>query len=342
MKAAKNQPITEAVHQIIPPAPSPLAKRLGRRKLADPPVHTDPRDELRRLVREHQYVTRLAVADENQSSDRTNRETGAVIKCPLPEHLRQDRKRAAKALRSYAATLKPAMKRELMKMPVFTHFLSKVWGIVGENGGTVGAYLCASIRIERCIKPSQLNRYCGNACGVDGKREIRSGGCGPKYGPDGALTGATGTYNDVLKSVIWQGMCAMRQSAAKPTAGRPFGTTTKYLDVWRNAVHWRKTNGKEKGADAAGRRKATDLFLEDLYVVMRTLEGLPVWPDLYSARRGYRHGGAPCINEGVVLTLEEALAHVGDVGPRPAAAPDVDADACEGPEEDALGECAAE
>lgn len=327
-------PISTAIEHMVPPAQTKLAKRLRGKPKAALAVHTDPRDELRRLVREHSHITRLAVAFENSSSDRTNKETGEKILCTLPEEVKGDIKRAAKALRQYATTLKPAMTKELRKVPIFEHFLSKVWGITGENGGTVAAYLCASVRIERCVKPSQLVRYCGNA--VDpktGKREIRSGG--PKYAPDGSQTGATGTYNDALKSMIWQGFVSMRKSAAKKSASRPHGTTTKYLDRWLNAKHYAMTaKGKTKGqADSTGRRKATDLFLEDLYVVWRTLEGLPVWPDLYSARRGFRHGGAPCINEGVLMTLEQALVAVGDVGPHPASAPDVGAEEVAGPDE---------
>jgi hypothetical protein len=330
----ESTPITNAIEHIVPPNISPLAKKLRKKGPTPGPVHDDPRDELRRLVREHTHVTRLAVSFENSANDRTNKTTGEKIPCVLPSHIRVDILNSAKALRTHAASLKPKMTVELRKIPIFIHFLSKVWGVCGEDGGTVAAYLCASVKIDRCVKPSQLVRYCGNACDPrTGKREIRIRNAGPKYAPNGSLTGATGTYNDVLKSVIWQGMCSLRKNAARKSANRPNGTTTKYLDCWLNAVHWRKTNGKEKGAEAAGRRKATDLFLEDLYMVWRTLERLPVWPDLYSARRGYRHGGAPCLNEGIIMTMDQALAAVGDTGPRPASAPVPEAESSDEPEE---------
>jgi hypothetical protein len=67
----------------------------------------------------------------------------------------------------------------------------------------------------------------------------------------------------------------------------------------------------------AGRRKATDVFLEDLYTIGRTLEGLPVWPSWYAAKLGYKHGGKVCVNAPTELTLEQAKELVGDVGAIP-------------------------
>jgi hypothetical protein len=302
-------PITDAIHQAVPKPPTKL--RLVRTKRpCDPPVHADPRAELRRLVGMHKRWTRTATSWAQSVRDRKLHETGETIACTVPQHVRDDIERAAKSLHKEASTLESAMLAQLRQVPIYKVFLSKVYGI----GPVVAAYLCAMIRIERATKPSNLNRYCGNACDPKtGKRELRDGG--PKYDPQGNLTGATGTYNDELKMRIYQGMTAMQKNCAKTTADKPNGTTSKYLDRWVNAIHTEVTTRPEmggKGAFHKGRRKATDLFLEDLYVIWRTLEGLPVWPDLYSVKRGIYHGGKPCVNEGRVLTTEEAFEIVGD------------------------------
>lgn len=127
----------------------------------------------------------------------------------------------------------------------------------------------------------------------------------------------------------------MRKNGAKKTAERPYGTTTKYLTRWLDAKHSAVTIQGMSGdaAEHKGRRKATDLLLEDLYIVWRTLAGLPVWPDLYSVRRGVYHGGKPCVNEGRVLTLDEAFDIIGDLSPRAASAPDPEPEALDDEED---------
>jgi hypothetical protein len=64
-------------------------------------------------------------------------------------------------------------------------------------------------------------------------------------------------------------------------------------------------------ADDKGRRKATDLFLWDLYVMWRTLEGLDIRADKYSAVRGRYHNGQEANEQRYQLTLDEARAMVG-------------------------------
>lgn len=316
--------IVETIEQVTTPTPSKLARKIGKRKPAAPVEHPeDPVKELRLLVGLHKRWVQTARMWTQSVSDRKFTQpdgTVRTIKCTLPDAIRGDIGEVAKRLNAEAKSLESAMTRQLRQIPIYNEFLSKVWGF----GPVCCSYLVSMIRIDRCVKPSQLNRYCGNACDPKtGKRELRSGA--PRYSAEGEFSPeATGTYNDELKMRIWQGMSAMYKNGAKKSEARPHGTTTKYLDRWINAVHARKTMGRALGANNAGRRKATDLFLEDLYMVWRTLEGLPVWPDLYSVRRGFFHGGKPCVNEGRPLTLAEAWHSIGDVGPRAALAPIAD------------------
>jgi hypothetical protein len=306
-------PIQNAIHNITGPELSPLGKLVAkklRRMRPEPVADVDPRAELRRLVGLHKRWTRAATSWVQSVSDRkwTDPDTKEkrIIKCTLPDSIRADVLQTAKALAKEAERLEADMLRELRKVHIYKHFLKNVFGC----GTVTSAYLVVMVDIRKAEKVSNLIRYCGNACDpATGKREIRHSG--PK------ANGGDGTYNDELKMRIWQAMVAMRKNGAKKTAGAPHGKTTKYLTRWTDAVHFRSTTGREQGADHAGRRKATDLFLWDLYVVWRTLEGLPVWPDKYSAMRGYVHGGAPCVNAPRVYTLDEALAEVGFTGGLP-------------------------
>lgn len=71
---------------------------------------------------------------------------------------------------------------------------------------------------------------------------------------------------------------------------------------------WSKTNGWVKSAD---------LLALDLYVIWRTLEGLPVWPTyLEGVVRGAEHKTGRLIpNAPRVLTMDEAREMIGDLGP---------------------------
>lgn len=295
--------IEKAIENVTIPAQTMLQKKVRARRAPAPALCDDPRAELRRLVQEHRRWTNTAKSWGQSVSDRTNRETGEPIPCNLPEALRSDIKAAQKALQAEAKRLESAMTRQLRQVPVYEHFLSKVYGV----GPIAAAYLVAMVRIDLCTKPSQLWRYCGNA--IDsGTGRLERRHSAPK------AMGGEGSFNSTLRTVIWTAF----QLGMWMTGT---GKETKYLRRWRDAVHSRKTMGRERGAHVAGRMKATDLFLEDLYIIWRTLEGLPVWPDLYSVRRGFHHGGKPCLNEGRVLTLDEALNVVGDLSVRAMDAP---------------------
>jgi hypothetical protein len=307
-KSKATKPISKVVANVTTPRPSNLSEAMGCRRAREPVLSDDPLAELRRLVGLHKRWTNVARSWKGSVSDRTNHETGETIQCTVPLHIRTDLKDAAKMLQAEASRLETAMKAQLKLVPIYAHFLKRVFGM----GPVVAAYLVSMIRIERCPNVSNLIRYCGNACGPNGKREGREGGA--KYGPDGELTkNGTGTYNDELKMRLYQFFMFMRMNASKTDS------TTKYLTRWSEAKHTALTiAGTTQGfADAKGRRKATDLFLWDYYVIARALAGLPIRPDKFSAVRGRWHNGEEARDALYTLTLEEALAMVGDAGKRP-------------------------
>jgi hypothetical protein len=282
------------------PKPKGKLGKLARAARVKPvPVHSDPFAELRRLVQQHKNETKIAVSLVLRQTDRKDRETGEVTPSNLPDDLKADLRAVAKNFNTHRKSLESAMTRELRKVPVYDVFLDHVFGC----GPVVAAYLVAMIRIDRASKVSNLRRYCGYACDVNGKLERRDGS--PKYAPDGTIasygkdnTPGTGTFNADLR----HGALA---------AGMPKGAAHK-----------------------KGMHKAADLFIEDLYVVWRALAGLDVWPSYYTAKISQREhgGGVPKVIGFRRLSMEEALSEVGHVGGLPLAAPAVDAD-------EEVGEC---
>jgi hypothetical protein len=305
----------------VPPPPSELAKKLGldkklgRKQAPEPVCSEDPTIELRRLVHIHRTLLRDATAIVNMSSDKVwkkkdadGKEVKEVVPCRLPDHNKIDMQETAKALQEEAHRLEKAMLVQLKQVPIYQEFLGKVKGV----GPVTAGYLIAMVKIDRAVKVSALIRYCGFGTGKDGKSERRGKdedrNGAPKFAPDGSLTNGTGTFNDELKIALVMCLKFMRMSCAKERE------TNRYLKRWDDAKHTALSFPNERlgrvmyagEADDKGRRKATDLFLWDLYVMWRTLEGLVVWPDKYSAMRGFVHGGAGCENVPKLLTLDEA------------------------------------
>jgi hypothetical protein len=296
-----------------------LESKLKRKKI-EVPEHDDPRTELKRLVKLHSTFTRNSTALKNMASDRELK-TGEIIHCLLPEDglggkdkllaTASEQKRAAKQLES-------AMERELRKLPVYRLFLEKVYGV----GPILSSYLCAYVDIRRAEKPSQLQRYCGLAV-IDGHFEKRSGG--PKFDANGNKTGSSGTFNQEIRTMIWLAFASMY----KTSGGDTLKKRSKYLDAWRNTKSREllratsgkiESNGKElsaKGyANSKGWHVAAQLFVYDLYIVWRSVEGLPSWTTWYDWARGYEHGRGPLPRENAprMLTVEEALQIIGHVG----------------------------
>ena len=301
----------------------PLKKAARRiRKKPSLALVGDPREALRQLVGRHMALNKISVATGNAVCDRKLK-NGETSKCRLADVEKEEGKAFAKVMSKHASALETEMLRQLRHVPIYTTLLKHVFGL----GPVACAYLVAYVDIRKCEKPDQLIRYCGNACGRDGKRESLAS----EESKDGSH------FNAALKSIIWQAMKAMFKNCygARVNEDEPNQTkTTKYVMIWQDYKHRAEHNGEltSRGAgfvDNKGRRKATDVLLEDVYTVWRALEGLPVWPDWYAAARGYKHGGEK-INvdrDGPqTLTVEEALALVGDVGAQPIGAAPIEGD----------------
>jgi hypothetical protein len=302
------------------------------RKESTIPSSDDPREELRRLVLQHKALTKAAVAIDNMSRDKKNRETGEVMKCRLPEDAMVVLQDASTDATKRAAKLKPKMLRELRKIPIYDQWLKHVFGI-GDGGSVIAAYLVAEIDIHRCIKPSGLRRFCGMAV-IDGRLER------PTKGQKNA-------FSKEMRMRLFQMFSTLWKARAVKSKERPNGTTSKYLEIWENYMNgaWQTGRITDLGSDKLGKptgkimtgagkevsargfvfstgwHKAADVFLNDLYTVWRALEGLPCWPTYSEWVTGYKHGGTPTyqlprgLNMPRDLTPAEAIAEVGYIGP---------------------------
>lgn len=290
------------------------SKTRARRRLDALPVNEDPRAELRRLVLEHKASAREAVSAGNRARDRKLKD-GTVIVCRLPAELVTHLKDYEKAAKAKCKELERLMTLQLRKIPIWNVLLSKMFGM----GPVSGAYLCAMVDIHKATKQSNLRSYCGIAPRDNGRMERRH-------------AGQAAHFNESLRRCLYLVMVNMLKSASR------WDRTSKYLDAWRDVAYreqhservdlaknrWRdpvdaeKWNGGAKAhCKSKGWMSAADLIVEDIYIVWRAIEGLPVWPDYYAAKLGYEHGGKICVREPRMLTVDEAVALVGDVGGRP-------------------------
>jgi len=319
----KNAKITKTrVIEEITPKLRPKAAAAMRDRLHKPvePDSEDPIAELREVVRQHKFLTNFATRTTAPLKDRKIHETGEVLPTRATPDLITDGLAAAETAKKGATQLESRMRRLLRGVPIYDEFLKHVDGC----GAVVAAYLVTSVRIERVEKVSQLIRYCGFACGADGKSERRS--TGPLWQPDGTFKAdAGGTPNQELKIRIVQMFClGIRMHCCK---GGELTKPNKYMQRWLEAKHAALTIPnprlgrlmRDGEADSKGRRKATDLFLWDLYVMWRTLAGLPIRADKYSAVRGRYHNGQQAGEQPYMLTLDEARELAG-VGPSKAEA----------------------
>lgn len=200
-----------------------------------------PYAELRHLVRQHKAITRAAVAIDNMSSDKTDRETGAKIACRLPEDVQVDLQETAKRQRQKAAKLETAMGRELRKLPIWNQFLKQAM----PAGIITASYLLSEIDITICNKPSQLRRFLGLAV-IDGRLERRR-------------KGEKNHYNAELRTRLWLWATAIYKGCFR--GGVPV-KTGKYVQAWfswnaRNELRERLVRSEQKDQERAVTRNGS-------------------------------------------------------------------------------------
>ncbi len=299
--------------------------KLNKSKSAYVPLNDDPKQELRRLVLQHkamvatkqsidgQHRDRVCIADRKDEGGNVVMRKGDAIPCRLPGDVQEQMQAfMAEVYVKKIDGLESCMSKTLKHFPLYREFLAKVFGC----GPVVAAYLIVFCDFGKATKPSNLRRYCGMAV-IDGRLEHR-------------VAGKVNAYNSELRVRLYQMFGAMWKNAAKVSEAAPAGKTSKYLTIWQDykhrvqhsarAVDGKIVNGVGKTVSikgfshSTGWHKACDVFLEDLYIIGRTVEGLPVWPTYQTAKLGYGHGAKVSDGSPRTYTLEEAVGIVGHVG----------------------------
>lgn len=309
---------------------------------------------MRRLVLQHKAITKAAVAIDNMARDKKIRETGEVMKCRLPEDVMVDLQDTAKRQRDRAAKLETAMLRELRKIPIYKVFLRDVFGVGpivaaylvaeidiqrSEKLSQLRRFCGLAVingRLERRAK-GQKNKF-------NAEMRMRLYQMFSAMWKNAAKesterpSGSTSKYLDVWTNYKHRMQHSGRYDAVRNVL-REWDPELDAIDAEesecdeRAAVRDESTQAERaagknepsaverKGAKAVihatGWHKAADVFLADLYTVWRALEGLPVWPTYVEWITGYAHGGKPAMNAPTMMSVDEALAKVGDVGAQP-------------------------
>ncbi len=181
--------------------------------------------------------------------------------------------------------------KELKQFPIWMNYLKDVKGV----GPAMGAVMISEFDIYKADYPSSLWAYGGLDVVTDPKRCTIADGLGrskkenhlitvkyrDKKGKD--ATRRSITFNPLLKTKL--------VGVLGPSFLR---TKSHYADIYQNEKH-RLENHPKYGLEekpghrhAMGIRKMVKIFLIDLYVEWRQLEGLPVSKPYHVAKQGRR------------------------------------------------------
>jgi hypothetical protein len=298
-----------------------MKKRTKLDKLADAarpkgpdevPDFADPIEELHKLVRQHRARDRMIRRLGSDARESFKLKDGTECHSNLPADDRDAATEWQEMSIARQMTCRRGMTRELKRLPIYNVFLSKVAGM----GPVLAAYLACIVDIRMATKPSSLKRFCGAVPDKDTgrlekakaltKEELAEN----KRRRDAGESNVPGRHycQDIRTELFkWQGQL-LKEGVRDGVVARP----NKYLTAW---IDFKRGREEEPGkGHRKGAWRATGIMLDDLYMVWRAIEGLPCWPDWYAAKLGYSHGGKICVNEPKMLTVEQALALVGDCG----------------------------
>lgn len=304
-------------HEVPDPStPKALLKLAPKKSKPVPPTTWEGfRDELRKAVRKWHHAQQLRIGIDHQRNDRKSKTTGEMI----PSAFDDDERATLGQVAQVYASLEDESEKDMCRL-VRAHPMWKAWlkNCPGVSEKTA-AQLLACIDFTKCVKPSQLSRFCGVSMDRSGDKMVsqRPRRPQPYVDASGKLVkpkGETLSYNPMLKRALFLWVEALCKNASRFESI----SGSRYYRRFEEKSHGLKTTRLDKKPwwiRRTAQRCAERLFVEDLYIVGRTMLGLPVWPDYHASRLGYAHGGKICVNEPRTMTLYEALALVGGSEP---------------------------
>lgn len=284
-----------------------------------PATQEEARQNLRILVVTYEDLKEMSKKCKQRAGDYRDKNTGELLReNRLPQEARAALEEMAELYDSKASSLKAHMRRQMKLFPIYTMWLRDVAGI----GDCASAKLLADIDIKRATKPSSLHQVCGLGVWVDeeGKGHAQR-----------ARANEPLDFHNRLKVALSQAFGSLvKQKATRDesiyyrryveyknrlqTSGRfvlldKTQKNPRTGEMERMATFDGKPGGRAKTNDMAW-RPAMQLFLDHLYLIWRSIEGLEVRCPYLFAKRGFDHQGAKIGNEWRKLTPEQALAEV--------------------------------
>lgn len=207
----------------------------------------------------------------------------------------------ANAAKYQEAMIEKKLKETLKRFPVYTEFLSGVKGV----GDIAAGWIIGEYDIHKATTVSKLWQFTGlNPGMVPGKKRIENKDGTFSYVPSGDLVrgdrltpGHVAPFNKRLRTAMVGVLADGFIKAQSPYALEYY---YPYKERLANEQNIPTTADPEKGKpwkddskghrDRAAKRYMIKMFLKDLYVAWRTLEGLPVRKSYQEEYLGHAHG----------------------------------------------------
>lgn len=281
---------------------------------APPPVSLEEaRIRLSACVTQYNDLSKMATRFRLRMSDRTDKKTGEVRKCTLDALSRASIQRDIDRFDEQMAEHKKEAVRLLKHFPEW-EWLSTVPCLGAFN---VCGYALSTIDWERAHTESVLVKLFGLAVSVGEDGVNRA---------DRPRSGQTLGYRSIAKSALYVAMQAMIKLSKRypDTCGnnRYFKAYSDYRHRLLSSPRYDAVNNRffrdgewRPGGKAIIQnmawRPAARLFISDLYVVGRTLRGMPVRPPYQFVKFGYWHGTMHKCKDGYYnLTKDQAMSYV--------------------------------
>jgi hypothetical protein len=174
------------------------------------------------------------------------------------------------------------LKMLLLEFPIYSNFLINVTGV----GPAMSGVIISEIDIEKAEYPSSLRKLAGIDVGPDGKGRSKKEAhlidvdYIDKNGDE--KTKKSITYNPFLKTKLTGVLAGLFIKCGNERYSKVYYDYRNRLD---NHPVYKDESKKHKQSMA--NRKMLNMFLQDLYVAWRTLEGLPLSKPYHEAKLGY-------------------------------------------------------
>lgn len=211
------------------------------------------------------------------------------------------------AARDQEKEIEKSLKKVLKRFPIYTEWLLNVKGV----GTIAAAQIIGNIDIHKATTVSKIWQYCGlNPSMVVGKKRVENKDGTFKLVPsttmirgDKLTAGFVAPFNKNMRTALCGVLADGFIKAQAPYAMEHYYPYKERLAQSENITEEiRKAGAKaEKLAwkdakpahrDRAAKRKMIKMFLADLYVAWRTIEGLEVRPSYQEQYLGHKHSKA--------------------------------------------------